>query len=830
MKLGASMVHRRDFLRAGATILPLWTTGGRAGAATNHGGVVAIHLAAPDGIKSRLAISELGSGILALGLAGEVVRVDGSTGAKGQALFVLAIDTGRLGADQYEISRAGDSTILRAGSEQALLYAVYELLERQGAIFGIDGPLVPIDQPRRWVLPATGETWRASPLLATRGLLPWPDFLNCISVYNKEDFRAYFASMLRMRLNMFGMHVYTDTEQPTEAYLSVRFAGAGQQAELETSAMQGWGYLPQRTSTFGMGSSAYYDRETFGSDAARLAADNWAIADRTRDLLRDSLGFARDLGIRTGVGFEPYKLPAAIGEALPPEAKAFPAGFAESPTAKRLLETRLADLLERYPMIDHVWLWEDETSNWQSRAKNVPISTTAFEQAYAFLKRHAPEKRLVVAGWGGFTRHFSHLHQRLPGDVIFSALSNSLGWDPVADAFGALEGRERWPIPWLEDDPSMWFPQFRASHVENDLKRARSLGCQGMLGIHWRHRIVDPTATFFARASWNGALTTKAHYHQFARTQASGARAEALGALLDDCDEGHAIASTFTGRRDANGFAVHVELTADYQQGFKYQENEPDPVVMATQARTAARFAALARQAGSALERERLGYLSGFVNFMVPYCEAYRQAHALDAVLAKATSQRKAGDADAARALVLREGVPLWTGLLPNVRSAILAFQSVVATRNDLGQLSSMQNKLVRIAVERLRLSLEEFVGDLPDGAQEAYRAALAPDTAMPRLFLPTRPTILRPGEPLRLYIVAPGLPEDAMIALRSRPMQGGGWSTVAAVHEGRSVFSVSLEAPAGIDAMTYRVEARGSGGLIADPPGDGVYRATVLA
>ena len=79
---------------------------------------------------------------------------------------------------------------------------------------------------------------------------------------------------------------------------------------------------------------------------------------------------------------------------------------------------------------------------------------------------------------------------------MFSALSDSLGWDPVNEAFGKLGSRQRWPIPWLEDDPSMWFPQFRASRFQMDMNRAQNFGCQGVLGIHWRHRIVDPTATY----------------------------------------------------------------------------------------------------------------------------------------------------------------------------------------------------------------------------------------------------------------------------------------------------------------------------------------------
>ncbi|WP_445193936.1 hypothetical protein ACT009_08700 [Sphingomonas sp. Tas61C01] len=816
------MIGRRTLLLGGAAAgVATVAASARAGGVP----VVNVRRDCADTPRSRLAVCELRAGLVALGLAHDVV--EGPRDGGGLS-FVLMIDGG-LAGEAHRIERSGSVVTLRAAGEQALLHAVFELLERQGAVFGLDGTIVPPVGPEHWSLPSADRPWNGAPAFADRGLLPWPDFLNCISVFNQEDFRAYFAAMLRMRLNLFGMHVYTDTLQPTEAYLSVRFAGAGQQAELETTATRGWGYLPQRTSTYGMGSAALFDRETFGSDAARLSSDNWEIADRTAAMLRDGLSFARDLGIRTGVGFEPYKLPAAIGEALPPEARSHPSGFAESATARRLLEARLADLLERYPMVDHVWLWEDETSNWDSRGKDVPISTTAFLQAHDFLRRHAPQVRLVVAGWGGMTRHFAHLHQRLPGDVVFSALGDTLGWDPVDEAFGRLEGRERWPIPWLEDDPSMWFPQFRASRIEGDVRRAQALGCQGMLGIHWRHRIADPTATYFAGATWDPATTARRHYARFARSQSAPSRAPALARLMVECDAGGAIASTFTGERTPDGHAAHIELSADYQEAFKYRENTPRPAVLERQRRTAARFAALARLADGALERERLGYLAGFVGFMVPYCDAYRDAHALDAVLVRSDALRKGGDAAAARDLVLREALPLWLQLLPQVRAAVLDFQAVVATRSDLGQLASMQNKLVRIAVERLKLSLEEFIGDLPEEARRAQQAALAPAASAPRVFLPTRPSIVRAGEALRLFVVAPGV--AAPVVLLQRRLGAGDWERKPAHPEGRAVHSVALGPfEGGSGVIEYRVEAGGRPGLLSDPPGGGAHRASVLA
>ncbi len=278
------------------------------------------------------------------------------------------------------------------------------------------------------ILPPPNQPWDAEPRFATRGLLPWPDFLNCITVFNDEDFRAYFEAMLRMRFNMFGMHVYSSPESAgsgTESYLSFDFAGAAHRAYLDNSSSQRWGYLPERTSRFGMGGTQYFAGEVFGADATVLSRNIFEIADRTKATFGHGLAYAKKLGLATGVGFEPYQIPNATLRALPPDIKPkadkpFPGKAAfdvESVVARRMLETRLGELLDAYPDIDYVWLWEDENMNWESRKTGVPLSVTPFQQAYDFLRRHAPQKRMVLSGWGGVVRHFEYFHQKLPQDV-----------------------------------------------------------------------------------------------------------------------------------------------------------------------------------------------------------------------------------------------------------------------------------------------------------------------------------------------------------------------------------------------------------------------------
>ncbi len=783
------MTDRREFLQASAVAA--------ASVALPAQGMERIFVQPTSGadFKLRLAERELLRGLRKLGFLATL-----GPGTANDARIGFAIEkSGFRHPESYRIVRSDKGARLVAATSQALLYAVFDFLERQGAFFGIDGESYPIDRAPSLVLPPETQPWEAAPRFAVRGLLPWPDFLNCITVYNEEDFRAYFEAMLRMRFNTFGMHVYTTEKQWAESYLSFEYAGVGHQAFLDTTATHRWSYLPQRTSRFGMGAGQFYDSEVFGSDAARLAPDPWEAAGRARTLLRDAYSYAARLGIRTGIGFEPYKIPDEIFRALPPEVKIEKpvAGVRfdiESVTARKMLEARLAQLLEAYPQVDYVWLWEDEGMNWESRKQGIALSTTPFTQAHDFLRRHAPDKRLVVAGWGGVARHFEDFHKRLPGDVIFSCLSDSLGWDPVHEVFGKLEGRERWPIPWLEDDPGMWLTQLHVHRFNKDLKRAQDFGCQGFMGIHWRHRIVDITAGFQARGSWNAALTPGEYYRAYARSQASGERAGSLATTLDDADRNRKILSSYAGV-GADGHVRTNAYSGDYSEAFEYWHDfQPSAEIVESQKQVAGALRSLADGATSAYEKERLEYISRHIEFQVPYAEAWSLAHKLHNILKDAGELKKAGKADEAREKVRQEGVPVWLQLAPQVRMAMLHFQRIVATRNDLGTLASKQNKFVRLALYRLRLSIQEYLGELPPEVERMFDAAVRADTAAPaRVFLPTRPTVLGKGEKVRVYIVAVGGAEPSSVVLLTRARSAKTWDATPATLAGRRTYTAVL-------------------------------------
>lgn len=778
------------------------------------------------GFQMQLAGRELARGLRNLGLAREpIVAPKAGTGpATSDTVFTLAVNQVAFQhREAYEISHETLGGLfprirLSGATPQAVLYAVFDFLERQGAFFGLDGEVYPLEPAKALTLPPSGQSWKVQPRFRVRGLVPWPDFLNCITVFNREELRTYLEAMVRMRFNTLGIHVYS-----TESFLTTEYGGVGTIAYTDTTATHRWNYLPERTSRYGMGAADFYDGEVFGSEATTRARNTFEAQELAQQLWAEAFRYAHQLGIRTGVGFEPYQIPNEIFRTTPPQAHYVskdpklpgPRLDPESVAARDILESRLGSLLETYPTVDYVWLWEDEAMSWSSQKTNVPLSVTPFKQAYDFLRRHAPEKRLVISGWGGVSRHFAAFHKHLPEDIVFSSLGDNVGWDPVSEAYAKLEGRERWPIPWLEDDPAMWLPQFHVHRFEADMDRAEKFGCQGLLGIHWRHRILDANAGYQARYSWEKDLTPAEYFQKFSLALIRPPAAQKLASLLDETDRDRKLLCTFTGEIK-DGHNQTRAYSGDYDEAFQYWNGyEPPAEVKASQAEVARALRGLLKSTTSPAERERLKYLARHVEFLVPYAESWSVAYQLQQVLIAAELKKLAGKNEEARYKVKAEGIPLWLKLAPLVRKAILYFQEIVSTRNDLGTLASIHNKYERLALFRLRASMKEFLGELPPEVEKLYEEVRRPDpNASPRVFVPTRPSFLRAGERVRIFAVAPGGSELRGATLFTRQARAKAWTPTPMKLVERRTYVGELEVKdVAASLMDYYVTADFSGG-----------------
>ncbi len=83
-----------------------------------------------------------------------------------------------------------------------------------------------------------------------------------------------------------------------------------------------------------------------------------------------------------------------------------------------------------------------------------------------------------------------------------SCINRQVGFAPVEVEFAGVKDRPKWAIPWLEDDPALIIPQLWAGRMRKDAADALSYGCTGLIGIHWRTRILGPNVSALAHAGW----------------------------------------------------------------------------------------------------------------------------------------------------------------------------------------------------------------------------------------------------------------------------------------------------------------------------------------
>ncbi|MCP4643302.1 MAG: hypothetical protein GY851_22835 [bacterium] len=388
----------------------------------------------------------------------------------------------------------------------------YGLLESLGFGFYLGGETYPDVKPD---VPVYHES--VTPVFQVRGTVPWHNFFSGPSAWELPDYRAYIDNLVQMRCNFVAFHSY-DTD-PFAAYPWKGEMVGGD--PLPNTSRPNWGTTPLSTDQFFAGTGQYFAREHFGA-ASSFIEDRDAAIDGGKEVLRSAMLYAKSRGLKVGLGFE------ANGDPFDPETQA-------------RFQARLTGVLDYYPVLDTVWVWEGEALSLHPRTTPRPRTqwdsyTRRWEDAFASAgehKRQAEAVRmtvfgllakdvlvardsgptLVMSGWGGdqwlrFTDFYAGMDKILPKDVIFSALDNMPVSSSVSNAYGSMStGRRCWPIIWLEFDGDLWMPQPNLEAVAGACRDALAKGCPGLLGIHWRTRDVAGAAGYQAAFAWNPDLT-----------------------------------------------------------------------------------------------------------------------------------------------------------------------------------------------------------------------------------------------------------------------------------------------------------------------------------
>src|SRR5262245_44862807 len=123
--------------------------------------------------------------------------------------------------------------------------------------------------------------------------------------------------------------------------------------------------------------------------------------------------------------------------------------------------------------------------------------------AIAAAERVKAPFQLATCGWVlGPQQDRALFDKVLPKNVGASCINREVGKTPVDRAFTEVSNRSKWAIPWLEDDPGLTGPQLWAGRMRRDAADALRYGCDGLMGIHWRTRILSPNVSALAQAAW----------------------------------------------------------------------------------------------------------------------------------------------------------------------------------------------------------------------------------------------------------------------------------------------------------------------------------------
>jgi hypothetical protein len=428
--------------------------------------------------------------------------------------------------------------------------AVYGLLRELGFGFYLGSESIPESLPSS----LGSAPIMKNPAFSYRGVLPWYNFFNSPTVWDPIDHRAFVDQLIRSGANLVTFHTYN--YEPFAAYEENGKMKSG--APLLNTASPTWGTQPMAAKDFAFGTDRIYHTEYFGADSTLLGLNPDDAIKKEKEIMRNALDYAKSRGIHTGLGFEIH-------------------GDPTMPEVRDEFIKRLNCLLDFYPSLDFVFLWQEETRgaqgfplkpapanssnnpngesvllNYGTRRRQIfkrivdeakgeppffqdtPQGKTAralegarLEQfasiAHRILSRSPGSPRLVISGWGGDQRilsaeYYEGLDKLLPEDVVFSSLDHIIPRTRVDEIYHELPpARQRWPIPWFEFDGDQWQPQPYVHVYEKMMRDIEKSGSQGVLGIHWRTRDVEETFGYVTAFSWQPGLTAREYFHDLAR-------------------------------------------------------------------------------------------------------------------------------------------------------------------------------------------------------------------------------------------------------------------------------------------------------------------------
>jgi hypothetical protein len=412
------------------------------------------------------------------------------------------------------ITREKQRILLVSGDEAGTLFAAYRFAENLGVRFYLHGDVIP-DSKIEFEL--TDLNQDAKPLFAIRGIQPFHDFPEGPDLWNADDYKAVFSQLPKLGMNFFGLHCYPEggvgPEPSVWIGLEDDYNGDGTvnfayPSRWFNTLLGSWGYAPEKTGEFVFGGGQLFDYDGYGSDVMREYSP-WPetpeeyneLFNAAGDLLSESFDYARMLGIKTCLGTEtPLTVPKLLRDRLREKGK----NPDDISVVRELYEGMFGRIKKTYDL-DYYWFWTPEDWIWGGNTvEDINATKNDLLAAVEAAENVDAPFTLATCGWVlGPQSDRSLFDTMLPREMPMSSINRFLGVSPVDKAFEKIYSRPKWAIPWMEDDPNMITPQLWAGRMRADAVGALSYECTGLIGIHWRTRILGPNVSALANAAWN---------------------------------------------------------------------------------------------------------------------------------------------------------------------------------------------------------------------------------------------------------------------------------------------------------------------------------------
>jgi hypothetical protein len=414
-----------------------------------------------------------------------------------------------LAEQQYSLKSDGKSLVISGGSEISILYGVYGFIEKLGVRFQLSGDVIP-DKKTNFTIPLLDEIH--SPLFERRGIVPFHDFFEGPDWWNADDYKAYVSQMVKMKMNFMGFHCYPRIGLPWDGQEPMVWTGVAGDFDTKNGNVKfsyptswtntlrrTWGNEPGKTDYFGFGASQLFETSDYGPAVMQglmpmpknLEESN-EMFNRAGHMLNDVFSFSHQFGIKCWVGIE---LPLWIPDELRTKLKAQGKNPDSLAVRKAIFDAMFCRVKAAYPA-DGFWFWTGERPDAAAIVKEELLA------AHQIMKSQPSPMDMGISGWGDLASHFESLHNTLPFDISISSINNHLGFDYISPEHAKIKNRSHFAIPWLEDDTDMSCPQLFVGRVQLDAADALRYGCNGLMGLHWRTKVISPNIVALAKCGW----------------------------------------------------------------------------------------------------------------------------------------------------------------------------------------------------------------------------------------------------------------------------------------------------------------------------------------